>query len=103
VTGLSGAGPRRIPPLIVTPQNEIMDGERRWLAARQLNWEEVPIMRAPASEAAVIILDSLIGQRHLTKGAKIYLAVPFLEDFVASAENRRLSKLKQGVNCVRDS
>jgi ParB/Sulfiredoxin domain len=69
VSALSGAGPEGIPPLIVTPDNRIMDGERRWLAARQLGWDQVPVLRRPESEAAVIIVDSLMGQRHLSKGA----------------------------------
>lgn len=100
MAALSAAGPEGIPQLIVTPDNQIMDGERRWLAAKQLNWDQVPIMRRPESEAAVIMVDSLMGQRHLTKGAKVYLAVPLLEDFVASAENRRLQNLKKGSKTI---
>jgi hypothetical protein len=97
---LSGAGAEGIPPLIVTPDCRIMDGERRWLAAKQLDWDQLPVMRRPDSEASAIIVDSLLGQRHLTKGAKIYLAVPLLEDFVASAENRRLQNLKRGSKTI---
>lgn len=100
VSALSGAGPGGIPPLMVTPQNQIIDGERRWLAAKQLGWDELPVMRKPESEAAVIIVDSLMGQKHLSKGAKIYLVVPFLEDFVASAENRRISNLRRGTKTI---
>jgi hypothetical protein len=100
VLACSSAGPEGIPPIVVTPLGEIMDGERRWLAARQLQWDRIGVIRRPETEAASIIVDSLMGQRHLTKGAKIYLILPLLEDFVESAERRRLANLKQGTKTI---
>jgi hypothetical protein len=31
------------------------------------------------------MVDSLLGQHHLTKGAKVYMVVPLLKEFVVSA------------------
>ena len=100
VMACSSAGPEGIPPIVVTPLGEIMDGERRWLAARQLQWDRIGVIRRPESEAATIMVDSLLGQRHLTKGAKIYLALPLVEDFILASERRRLGNLKQGVKTL---
>jgi hypothetical protein len=77
-----------------------MDGRRRWLAAGQLGWEKIGVMRRPESEAAAIMVDSLMGQHHLTKGAKIYMVVPLLKEFVVSAERRRLENLRRGVKTI---
>lgn len=106
VDSLSGAGPEGIPPLfVVRPSNAaelalIVDGGRRWTAAKQLGWEEVPVSRRPEEFAAVIMLESLIGQRHLTKGAKVYLTLGFMVEFVESAESRRLANLRRGVKTL---
>jgi len=77
-----------------------MDGERRWRAARQLQWDQVPCIVRPEWEAAAIIVESLLGQRSLTKGAKVYLALPLLDEYKKSAETRRLSNLKKGIKTL---
>jgi hypothetical protein len=96
VDGLSGAGPERIPALFVTPEGLIMDGGRRWKAAKQLQWDVLPVTRQPEELAAVIMTESLLGQRHLTKGAKVYLALGFMPEFIQGAEIRRLRNLQRG-------
>ena len=94
--GLSAAGPQGIPPLVITPDGLIMDGKRRWLAARELQWDKVPCLVREEKEAGLIILDSLLGQRDLDRGTKAYIAVTMATDYISSAENRRLSNLKDG-------
>jgi hypothetical protein len=100
VMACSAAGPEGIPPIVVTPLGEIMDGERRWLAAKQLQWDRIGVIRRPETEAPAIIVDSLLGQHHLTKGAKVYLVVPLLKDFIAASERRRLDNLRRGVKTI---
>jgi hypothetical protein len=100
VMAMSAAGPEGIPPIVVSPCNQIMDGRRRWLAAGQLGWEKIGVMRRPESEAVSIMVDSLLGQHHLTKGAKVYMVVPLLKEFVVSAERRRLENLRRGVKTI---
>lgn len=103
VTSLSARGVEKMTPLIVTapegryPGNEIVDGQSRWVASKQLGWDEVRIERCAEEEAAAIILENLMGQHHYTKGARVYLAIPNMAEFVQSAETRRLRNLKQGV------
>ena len=100
VMGLSGAGPTGIPPIVATPEGLIMDGGRRWRGAKQLQWESIGVVRQAEERAAVIVLESLLGQRHLSKGAKVYLALGFMEEFVASAERRRLANLRSGTKTL---
>jgi hypothetical protein len=97
VEGMMAAGPEGIPPLVVTREGLIMDGGRRWRAAKQLQWEQVPTIERPEHEAAALIVDSLLGQRNLPRGTKVYLTLTLLPDFVKSAEHRRLENLKRGL------
>jgi hypothetical protein len=83
-------------PLIITPDGQIMDGGWRWRAAKQLDLLEVPCLIRSESEAAVIITESLLHRKQMTRGAAVYLALSLVSDFVASAETRRLNNLKRG-------
>jgi hypothetical protein len=100
VDALSASGPEGIPAIYVTPEGLIMDGERRWKAARQLQWPEIACVVRPEWEAATLMVDSLLGQRSLTKGAKVYLSLPVLKEFVQGAETRRLANLKRGTKTL---
>jgi hypothetical protein len=95
VDAMSGAGPEGTPPIYATETGLIMDGGRRWKAARVLQWDGMGVIRRPDELAGAIMLESLLGQRHLTKGAKVYLAIGFMPEFVESAERRRLANLRQ--------
>ncbi len=95
--GLMIAGPAGIPPLVVTKEGHIMDGGRRWRGAKQLQWEQVPTIERPEHEAASLIVDSLLGQRNVPRGTKVYLTLSLMPEFVKSAEHRRLENLKHGV------
>ena len=50
---MRASGPERTPPIVVRERDgyyEIIDGEQRWRAARDLGWREVPIMVIDASD-----------------------------------------------------
>ena len=101
VDAVQAAGPEGIPPIYVTPEGLIMDGERRWKAARQLQWTTIGCVVRPEWEAALVIVESLMGQRSLTKGAKVYLALPLMPEYTKAAESRRLVCLKKGVKILQ--
>lgn len=98
VDAASAAGPEGLPPIYVTPEGFIMDGERRWRAARQLQWTKIGAVVRQEWEAATIIVESLLGQRSLSKGAKVYLSLPLMAEYAKAAEIRRLAALKRGRN-----
>lgn len=96
VDAVSGAGPEGMAPLYATLDGQVLAGGRRLAAARQIGFREVPCMVREESEAATIIVEDLISQRSLSKGAKVYLCLGLLEEFVKAAEIRRLNNLKRG-------
>lgn len=98
--GLSAVGPEGIPPLVITADGQIMDGKRRWLAARELQWTKVPCLIRDEADAALIMMDSLFGQRDLDRGTKAYIAISMQGEYVKSAENRRLGNLKRGTKTL---
>jgi len=100
VDAASAAGPEGLPAIVVTPEGLIMDGKRRWRAAVQLQWKEIAYTTRPEWEAAALIVDSLMGQRCLTKGAKVYLCLSMLPDYAKSAESRRLRNLRIGAKTL---
>lgn len=91
------AGPDGIPPIFITAEGLIMDGGRRWLAAKLLQWPEIACIVRPEEHAAVILVESLLHSKRMTRGAVIYLALGLRKDFVESAEQRRLANLRRGI------
>ncbi len=83
-------------PLLITKDGQIMDGGWRWRAAMQLEMAEVPCLVREEAEAAVIITESLLHRKQMTRGAAVYLALSLVKDFVESAESRRRSNLMRG-------
>lgn len=84
-------------PLLITADNQIMDGGWRWRGARQINLPEVPCLVRSESEAAVIITESLLHRKQMTRGAAVYLAMSLQRDFQHSFdcrhfENQRAQK-----------
>ena len=96
VDGLSSAGADGIPPIIISPEGLVMDGARRLRAAKLLQWTRIACLERPEWEAPSIIVDSLMGQRSMTRGAKVYLCIPLLEEYVKSSEARRHANLRNG-------
>lgn len=88
-------GPDSMPPLTITKEGFVVDGWRRCLAARQLAWHSVPCIVRPESEAALIMVESLFGQRDMSRGAKVYFALALLPDYIAAAEHRRLDNVRR--------
>lgn len=84
-------------PLLITPDNQIMDGGWRWRGAKQLQFPEVPCIVRPEGEAALIIVDSLLHRKQMTRGAAVYLGLNLLKEFVDAAEICRLGNLRRGV------
>lgn len=95
--GWQNAGVGAMPALIITKDGLVMDGGRRWRAARQLQWDEVPIVERPEQEAAALIVESLHGQRDMQRGVKAYITFKLMPEFVKSAESRRLQNLRNRI------
>ncbi len=85
-----------IEPLIITPDGQVMSGGRRWRAAKQLQLVEIPCIVRSEESAALIIVETLLHRRQMTRGAAIYLALGLLKEFVEAAESRRLANLRRG-------
>ncbi len=78
-----------------------MDGGRLWEAAKELQLPEVPCLIRDSAEAGVIIAETLIHRKLMTRGAAVYLIMPLIKDFVDSSETRRLNNLKNGVKTLQ--
>jgi hypothetical protein len=83
-------------PLLGTADGQIMDGAWRWEAAKTLDLPEVPYEVRDESDAATIIVESLLHRKQMTRGAAVYLALRLLPEFVQSSEHRRLANLRRG-------
>ena len=100
VDGQSAAGPDGIPEIFITHDGQIMEGGRRWRAAKQLAWREIRCRIRPVEDAAALIVESLLGQRNMQRCAKVYIALTLLPEFVESAEYRRLEHLRKGIKTL---
>lgn len=85
-------------PITIDPTGRVMDGRRRWMAAKRLQLDGVPVQVAPADEAHEIYLSSLVNRKHLTKSAIAYLAFPHLKPAFEAAHRRHLDCLRKGKN-----
>jgi hypothetical protein len=85
-----------IKPLIINPEGMVIDGGRRWRAARQLELESVPCLVRPDEEASLIIFEGIIHHKPVTRDIAVYLLIPMLGDLVKSANDRRLANLNRG-------
>lgn len=93
---LHAAGLDQIPPVIITDTGFVMDGWRRVLAAQAWQWPQIRCQVRPDDDAALIIVGSLFGSRDMSRGAKVYFAIPLLPDYAEAAEKRRLANLRKG-------
>ncbi len=85
-------------PLIIDETNQILtdDSRLRWMAAKRMGMDEVPVTVQPGALAPVIALNAITHRAHYTKSAVAYLAVPMLKDAFEAARAHRLECLKQG-------
>ena len=82
--------------LLITADGFIVDGVWRWESAKDWQFAQVPCQVVPEELAAVIIAESLICRKQMTRGATVYLMMPIVQEVVTSAEFRRLENLKAG-------
>jgi hypothetical protein len=75
----------------ITPSQLIVDGRRRWKAARLAGLTEVPVEVVPEEDAASIIVSVMVHRRHLTAEQTAYMLVgsPILEEAFEAAKLRR--------------
>lgn len=83
-------------PLIVDEKNRVMDGRIRLRGALALELPEIEIVRRPSSEAATIIIQSLLQRRHFSKSALAYLTYPLFGSMLEESKARRVENLKRG-------
>lgn len=83
-------------PLIIDPENRILDGRHRWRAAKRLRLDQVPTITVDKSNAATVVLNTLMERRHFTKGALAYVAYPLLKDAWDESVQRKMEALKKG-------
>jgi hypothetical protein len=79
----------------ITADGQLIHGRKRWLAARTLK-TQLPCIVRDEAEAALILVESLVHCRHMTRGAAIYMVLPLLDEFIKAANTRRLANLKKG-------
>lgn len=83
-------------PLLITAEGFIADGGWRWEAAKDWQIKEVPVQIIPEEMVALVIAESLICRKQMTRGATVYLMIPIIGEIILSAEFRRLDNLKSG-------
>lgn len=83
-------------PLLITAEGFIADGGWRWEAAKDWQFKEVPCQIIPEDMVGVVIAETLIARKQMTRGATAYLMMPIIQEVVLSAEFRRLDNLKHG-------
>ncbi len=74
----------------------VVDGRHRCRAAQRMQLSTVPVIIVPESEAASIIIATLLHRRHFSKSALAYLAFPFLKSAHEEANARKLANLRKG-------
>ncbi len=82
-------------PVLIDSERRVIDGRNRRNVLAILG-RPVPCRIVPASDAATIIVASLVNRRHLTKGAQAYLAAPLFEGVLEESKARRLANLRAG-------
>jgi hypothetical protein len=80
-------------PLLITAEGFIADGGWRWEAAMDWQMTEVPCRVIPENLVGVVIAESLMSRKQMTRGAGIYLLIPIFRDIITSAEHRRLANV----------
>lgn len=85
-------------PFIINERDQIMDGRHRRVGGKRAGVTAVPCIMRPDAEAASIIVESLVGRRHYTKGARAYLAAPLLVAAAEANKEARKNQLLAGAN-----
>lgn len=83
--------------VLIDDENRIVDGRNRRNALAVLR-QPVPCRRIGEGEAASVIVACLVNRRHLTKGARAYLAAPLFETVLAEAKQRAFANLSKSTS-----
>lgn len=85
-----------LPPIVVTPDGQIVDGRHRYWFALEQGMTRIPVVEISQQEVAGVVISGICGKNHSTKGQRAYLAVPFLSELLAESQRRRLAILTSG-------
>jgi len=85
-------------PVTITESGGVLDGRHRWRAARKLGLSAIPCVVRPESDAATVILNSIIARKHFTKSAIAFEVYPLFKQAHEEATARHLDFLKKGKN-----
>lgn len=80
-------------PLIVDAESRVLEGRRRLRAARQLQFEKVPVI--VREDVFGVMIGGLLQRGHYSKGGLAYLLYPLLQKGFEEARRRRLELLKK--------
>lgn len=74
--------------ILVTPENEIVDGRHWWWNAKALAWKQVRVEVVAENEVNALIMATLVNRRHYSKGQLAYIVAPMVENVFKEARNR---------------
>ena len=83
-------------PIIVDREHRILDGRRRYRAARQLQLKQVPCIVRADDQVYGVVINSLLQRRHCTKSQLAYLTAPLLDQAFEESSTRRYGNLSKG-------
>ncbi len=77
--------------ILVTPENEIVDGRHWWWNAKALAWKQVRVEVVAENEVNAVIMATLVNRRHYSKGQLAYIVAPMVENVFKEAKCRMLA------------
>lgn len=81
--------------VLVDRSNRVVDGRNRRNALAALR-RPVLCREVRDDEVATIVFRTLMQRRHVTKGARAFLAIPLVQPLIDAAKTRQLERLKSG-------
>lgn len=85
-------------PVLITTNDEVVDGRHRWKAARANGLTEIPCEVVNEEDAASLVLTMVLDRRHYSKSGRAYLALPLFQKAREEGIARRAANLKAGAN-----
>lgn len=83
-------------PITITNDGRILDGRHRWRAAKRAGLAAVPCIIRDESEAATIIIGSIVARKHYTKSALAFEVYPLMQAAHEEAIHRATERIKHG-------
>jgi len=81
-------------PLLIDGENRILDGRRRWRAAKRLQLGVVPVIVREAGDVYGVIVSGLVQRGHYTQSQLAYLTYPLMARVFDESRRRRLQNLR---------